>query len=156
MYDINKLIHLFAGILWLGGMAFMLLALRPAAIAVLQPPERLQLMGAVMRRFFTVVGVSIMALMATGTPMYTTVFRATREATGQGGVPLGWNLMLGLGLLMMLLFGHLFFVGYARFKRALAVKDWPLAGQAAGQIHHLVIVNFVLGCLALVCVRLVR
>lgn len=156
MYDINKLIHLFAGILWLGGMAFMLLALRPAAIAVLQPPERLPLMGAVMRRFFTVVGVSIVALMATGTPMYTTVFRATREATGQGGVPLGWNLMLGLGLLMMLLFGHLFFVGYARFKRALAVKDWPLAGLAAGQIHRLVIVNFVLGCLALVCVRLVR
>jgi uncharacterized membrane protein len=156
MYDINKLIHLTAGILWLGGMAFMLLALRPAAMAVLQAPERLQLMGAVMRRFFTVVGVSILALMATGTPMYTTVFRATREATGQGGVPLGWNLMLGLGLLMMLVFGHLFFVGYARFKRALAAKDWPLAGQAALLIHRLVIVNFVLGCLALVCVRLVH
>lgn len=156
MYDIHKLIHLSAAILWLGGMAFLLLALRPAAIAILAPPERLQLMGAVMRRFFTVVGISIAALLATGTPMYTTFFRATREATGHGAVPLGWNLMAGIGLLMVLVFGHLFFVGYARFQRALAAKDWPLAGKAALQIHRLVIVNFVLGWLALVCVSLVH
>jgi uncharacterized membrane protein len=156
MYDINKLIHLTAGILWMGGMAFMLLAFRPAAIAVLQPPERLQLMGAVMRRFFMVVGVSIAALLATGTPMYTSAFRAAREATGHGAVPLGWTLMAGIGLLMMLVFGHLFFVGYARFKRAAAAKDWPLAGKAALLINRLVILNFVLGWVAIVCVRLVH
>ena len=156
MYDIHKLIHLIAAILWMGGMAFMLLALRPAAIAVLQPPERLQLMGAVMRRFFAVVGVSIAALLATGSPMYTTVFRAARETTGQGSVPLGWNLMAGIGLLMMLVFGHLFFVGYARFKRAAAAKDWPLAGKAALLVHRLVVLNFVLGWIAIVCVRLVH
>ena len=84
------------------------------------------------------------------------MFRATREATGQGGVPLGWNLMLGLGLFMMLLFGHLFFVAYARFKRAVAAKDWPLAGQAGLQIHRLVLINFVLGWLAIISVRLVH
>jgi uncharacterized membrane protein len=156
MYDINKLLHLTAGILWMGGMAFMLLALRPAAIAVLPPPERLQLLVAVMRRFFVVVGICIVALLATGTPMYTAVFRAAREATGHGAVPLGWNLMLGLGLLMMLVFGHLFFVGFARFKRATAAKDWPLAGKAALLIHRLVVLNFVLGWLAIVCVRLVH
>ena len=156
MYDIHKLIHLTAAILWLGGMAFMLLAFRPAAIAVLQPPERLQLMAAVMRRFFTVVGISIAALLATGAPMYTTLFRATREATGQGAVPLGWNLMAGIGLLMMLVFGHLFFVGYARFKRAGAAKDWPLAGKAALLVHRLVVLNFVLGWIAIVCVSLVH
>jgi uncharacterized membrane protein len=71
-------------------------------------------------------------------------------------VPLGWNLMLGIGVLMMLIFGHLFFVGYARFKRAAAAKDWPAAGKAALQVHQLVVVNFVLGWIALVCVRLVH
>jgi uncharacterized membrane protein len=156
MYDIYKLIHLAAGILWMGGIGFMLLALRPAAMAVLPPPQRLALMAAAMRRFFGVVGVSIAALLASGTPMYTTMFRATREASGQGSVPLGWNLMLGLGLLMMLVFGHLFFVGYARFKRAVAASDWPLAGKAAQLINRLVILNFVLGWLAIVCVRLVH
>ncbi|NVO07477.1 MAG: hypothetical protein HXX19_16855 [Rhodoferax sp.] len=156
MYELYKLLHLVAAILWMGGMAFMLLALRPAAVSVLQPPERVQLMVAVMRRFFAVVGVSIAALLVSGTPMYTTMFRATREASGQGSVPLGWNLMLVLGLLMMLVFGHLFFVGYARFKRAALAKDWPLAGKAALLIHRLVITNFVLGWIAIVCVRLVH
>lgn len=156
MYDITKLIHLVAGILWLGGMAFMLLALRPAAMAVLPPPQRLQLMGAVMQRFFTVVGVSIVLLLATGPHLYVTVFRAAKEANGQGSVPLGWNLMAGIGLLMVLVFGHLFFVGYARFKRAAAAQDWPQAGKAASQINRLVILNFVLGWLAIVCVRLVH
>jgi uncharacterized membrane protein len=156
MYDITKLIHLMAGILWLGGMAFMLLALRPAAVAVLQPPERLQLMAAVMGRFFKVVGASIVALLATGPHLYVTAFRAARQASDQGSVPLGWNLMAAIGLLMVLVFGHLFFVGYARFKRAVAAKDWPLAGQAAVLIHRLVVSNFVLGCLALVCVRLIH
>jgi uncharacterized membrane protein len=156
MYDILKLLHLIATIFWMGGMAFMLLALRPAAVAVLQPPERLQLMAAVMRRFFTVVGVSILALLATGPHMYATVFRATSQATGQGSVPLGWNLMLVLGLLMVLIFGHIFFSGYARFKRAVAATDWPTAGKAAAQVHRLVIVNFVLGWIAIVGVRLVH
>ena len=156
MYDITKLIHLIAGILWLGGMAFMLLALRPAAIAVLPPPERLQLMVAVMRRFFVVVGASIFALLATGPHLYATAFRAARDATGQGSVPLGWNLMAGFGLLMVLVFGHLFFVAYARFKRAVAAQDWALAGPAATLVHRLVMGNFVLGCLAIVCVRLVH
>jgi uncharacterized membrane protein len=137
-------------------MAFMLLALRPAAVAVLQPPERVLLMAATMRRFFAMVGASIAVLLASGTPMYTALFRATREATGQGGVPLGWNLMLGLGLLMMAIFGHLYFVGHARFQRAAAARDWPQAGRGATQIQRLVVTNFVLGWVAIVCVRLVH
>jgi hypothetical protein len=154
--EIFKLIHLVAAILWMGGMAFMLIALRPAAIALLPPPQRLELMGAVWRRFFTVVLVSIVALFATGSHLYTATFRAVKAATGQGGVPLGWNLMLGLGLLMMLIFGHIFFAGYAKFKRAAAAQDWPLAGRAAAQIHILMVSNFVLGWLAIAAVRLVR
>lgn len=52
-------------------MAFMLLALRPAAVALLQPPERLMMMGAVWKRFFPIVLVSIVALLTTGTNLYT-------------------------------------------------------------------------------------
>lgn len=156
MIDIVKLIHLVAAILWMGGMAFMLVALRPAAIALLAPPQRLELMGAVWKRFFTVVIVSIVALFATGTNLYTTTFRAIKAASGQGSVPLGWNLMLVLGLVMMLVFGHIYFAGYAKFKRAAAVQDWPLAGKAAAQIHVLMVTNFVLGWLAIAAVRLVR
>lgn len=156
MIDFVKLIHLVAAIFWMGGMAFMLLALRPAAVALLQPPERLMMMGAVWKRFFPIVLVSIVALLTTGTNLYTTAFRAIKAATGQGAVPLGWNVMLVSGLLMMAIFGHIYIVGYAKFKRAMAVQDWPLAGKAAAQVHTWTVINFALGWLAIAAVRLVR
>ena len=156
MIDLVKLTHLVAAIFWMGGMAFMILALRPVAVKLLEPPERLLLMGAVWKRFFIVVMVSIVALFASGTNLYTTTFRAIKAATGQGSVPLGWNVMLVLGLLMMVIFGHIYFAGYARFKRAIAAQDWPLAAKAAAQIHTLMVTNFVLGWLSIAAVRLVR
>ncbi len=156
MTDLVKLLHLVAAIFWMGGMAFMLMALRPAAIALMQPPERLMLMGAVWKRFFPVVLVSAIALFATGANLYTTLFRAIKEATGQGSVPLGWNLMLVLGLLMMVIFAYIYGVTYPKFKRAMTSLDWPLAGQAAAQVHLLMVTNFTLGWLAIAAVRLVR
>lgn len=156
MIDLVKLLHLAAAIFWMGGMAFMILALRPAAIGLLQPPERLMLMGAVWKRFFPIVIVSIVLLFGTGTNLYTTAFRAIKAATGQGSVALGWNIMLVLGLMMIAIFGHLFFAGYARFKRAIAEQDWASAGKAAAQIHRLMLTNFVLGWLAIAAVRLLR
>jgi uncharacterized membrane protein len=156
MIDLVKLTHLVAAIFWMGGMAFMILALRPVAVKLLEPPERLMLMGAVWKRFFIIVMVSIVALFASGTNLYTTTFKAIKAATGQGSVPLGWNVMLALGLLMMLIFGHIYFAGYARFKRAIAAQDWSLAAKAAAQIHTLMVTNFVLGWLSIAAVRLVR
>ena len=80
MYDVVKLTHLVAAIFWMGGMAFMLLALRPAALAVMDPQSRARLMGAVWQRFFLIVIVSIVALFTTGTNLYTTAFRADRKS----------------------------------------------------------------------------
>ncbi len=156
MIELVKLIHLVAAIFWMGGMAFMLLALRPAATALLQPPERLMLMAAVWKHFFPIVLVSIVALFTTGTNLYTTTFRAIKAATGQGGVPLGWNLMLILGLVMMVIFAHIYWGAFAKFKRAMAAPDWPLAGKVAAQVNRLMVINFVLGWLAIAAVRLVR
>ena len=155
MYEIVKLLHLFAGIVWMGGMAFMLLALRPAALAVLDAPQRNRLMGFVWGRFFTMVGISIAVLFFSGMHMYTSIFRATRLATGGGGVPLGWNVMTVLGILMMLLFGHIY-GQYRRYKRAHRADDTALAQRAAAQIHRWMLINFILGLLAITAVRLVR
>lgn len=155
MIDFVKLIHLVAAIFWMGGMAFMLLALRPAAVALLQPPERLMLMGGVWKRFFPIVLVSIVALFTTGTNLYTTAFRAIKAATGQGSVPLGWNAMLVFGLLMMAIFAYIYWVAYPKFKRAMAALDWPAAGKAAAQVHICMVINFALGWLAIIAVRMV-
>jgi uncharacterized membrane protein len=156
MYEVVKLTHLVAAIFWMGGMAFMLMALRPAALAMMDPQSRARLMGAVWQRFFLIVIVSIVALFTTGTNLYTTAFRAAKAATGSGSVPLGWNLMLVIGVVMMLIFGHIYFSGFRKFKGAVAAAEWPLAAKAAAQIQTLVMTNFVLGWLAIGAVRLVR
>ena len=156
MYELVKLIHLIAAILWMGGMAFMLMALRPAALAVMDPQSRARLMVEVWQRFFFIVIVSIVALFVTGTNLYTTAFRAAKAASGSGSVPLGWNLMLVIGITMMLLFGHIYFAGFRKFKRAVAAAEFPAAAKAAAQVQTLVMTNFVLGWVAIAAVRLVR
>jgi uncharacterized membrane protein len=156
MYDYAKLLHLISGIVWLGGMTFMLFALRPAALASLEAQPRAILMGEVFKRFYILVLLAIVALFTTGTHLYTATFRAAKLATGQGSVPLGWNIMLVLGLAMMLIFGHIYFAGFKKYKRAVAAKEWPLAAKAASLMHTMTLVNFTLGWLAIVAVRLVR
>ena len=156
MYDYAKILHLIAGIVWMGGMTFMLLALRPAALASLDAQPRALLMAEVWRRFYALVLLAIILLFATGTHMYTTTFRAAKLATGQGSVPLGWNVMLVLGLSMMLIFGHIYFAGFKKYRRAVAAGEWPVAAKAAGLMHTMTLVNFTLGWLAILAVRLVR
>ena len=157
MFDSIKLLHLVAAIVWMGGMTFMLVALRPAAMEVLEPQVRARLMGAVWRRFFGAVWVAIAALLLTGSHMYMLAFKAAQSSTaGVVALPLGWSLMLGIGTVMVLLFGHIYFAGFGKFRRALAAEQWPVAAQAAAQINRLVIVNFVLGWLAIAAVRLVH
>jgi uncharacterized membrane protein len=156
MYDSVKLIHLVAGIVWMGGMTFMLLALRPSVLEILEPQPRARLMGAVWGRFFRVVVVAVVALFITGGSLYSTSFRAMKESTGVGSVPLGMNLMLVIGVVMMLIFGHIYFAGFKKFKRALAAGEGPVAAKAAAQIHTLVVANFVLGWLAIAAVRLLH
>ena len=123
---------------------------------MLEAQSRARLMGQVWQRFFLLVLISIVALFTTGTNLYTTTFRAAKAAAGVGSVPLGWNLMLGIGIVMILIFGHIYFAGFRKFKRAVAAAEWSLAAKAAGQIHLMTVINFVLGWLAIASVRLIR
>ena len=154
MYDLFKLLHLSAAIVWMGGMTFMLLALRPATLSVMQAQARTLLMTEVWRRFFLIVLVAIAVLFATGGHMLAQTFKASREATGHGVVPLGWMLMAGLGLLMLLIFAYLYFGCFQKFRSAVAATQWPEAARAAHRIHTLVVANFVLGWLAIAAVKL--
>ncbi len=66
MYEIIKFAHLAAGIVWMGGMALMIWAIRPVAIAQLEPPLRLPLLSGILARFFKIVGLCIVLLLASG------------------------------------------------------------------------------------------
>ena len=146
MRNLLVFFHLAGAIFWMGGMAFMVLALRGPVGEQLAPPQRLPLLTAVLRRFFTVVVISIAALLVTGVPLLL--------AAPPGAAPLGWHAMAGLGLLMMLVFGHLFFGPYRRLRQAVAASDWPEGGKRMGQITLLAKINLGLGWVAIAAVLL--
>jgi len=147
MNTLMNFLHVSAAIVWLGGVTFMLFALRPAALA-LPPPQRLPLMAQVLRRFFMLVWPSIGVLLVTGLVMLLGV--------GMRQAPVGWHLMLGIGLLMFAVFGHLYFGPFRRLRADVAAADWPQAGQRVGQIAKLAQLNLALGALAIAAVTLWR
>jgi uncharacterized membrane protein len=144
MYTFIKFLHLVSAIVWLGGITFMLFALRPALGEPLAPPQRLPLLTQVLRRFFLLVWIAIVLLLASGGFM---MGHAGAQAT-----PLGWHLMAGIGVLMCLIFGHLYFAPYRRLQAAVAAADWPEGGRRANQIAQLATVNFWLGWLAIAAI----
>jgi uncharacterized membrane protein len=156
MYQATLFLHLAAAIIWMGGMTCLLFALRPATLAVMEAKPRALLMAEVWQRFFNIVLACVVVLFASGTNLYATGLRAAKAATGAGSVALGWNVMLVLGLVMFLIFGHIYFAGLKKFKRAVQAGEFPLAAQAAARIHTMVVANFVLGWVAIVCVKLLR
>lgn len=144
MYEWFKFFHLGAGAVWLGGMALIILALRPVVIAQMAPPERLALLSSVLSRFFVMVWISIALILISGFWML--------SVTDMKLAPQGWHAMSGLGLLMCMIFAHIWFAPFRRLKAAVLSADWPAASQALGQIHPWVVVNFALGWLAVMAV----
>lgn len=132
-------LHLLAAVIWVGGMFFAYMALRPVAASLLDPPQRLPLWAQTFSRFFPWVWVAIITLLVTGLWMIKSVFG------GFGQVGLYIHLMAGLGLLMMLLFMHVFFAPYRRMKMALANNDIPEAGRRLAQIRIIIAINLTLG-----------
>lgn len=143
MPALMKFLHIAAAITWLGGVSFMLFALRPA-VTQLPPPQRLPLIAQVLRRFFGLVWPAIAILLLTGLVMLLGV--------GMKNAPMGWHLMFGIGLLMFALFGHLYFGPFRRLKHAVSASDWPEGGRRVGQIATLAMVNLALGALAIAAV----
>lgn len=131
-------LHVLSAIVWVGGMFFALLVLRPAAGAM-EPPDRLSLWARVFAGFFNWVWAAVALLLATG---YWMIFQ------GWGGfanMPIYLHWMHGIGWVMVLLFLHLWFAPYKRFKAALAAGDLPDAARRLNQIRWIVTVNLVLG-----------
>ena len=130
--------HTLAATIWVGGMFFAYMVLRPSA-GPLEAPVRLQLWERVLSRFFPWVWASVAALLASGRGM---IF------WGYGGLAAARiyvHLMLGVGLLMMAIYAHLYFVPWRRLRRAVAAANWAEAGVQLGVIRWIVAVNLTLG-----------
>ena len=135
--------HILAAVIWVGGMFFAYVALRPSAGA-LEPALRLPLWHRVFSRFFPWVWASILVLLVSGYGMVFLGFGGFR------GIGPHVHIMQATGIVMVLLFLHLFFAPWRRFRRAIAAGDLAVAGKSLEQIRRLVAVNLVLGLFTVV------
>jgi len=141
--SIALLLHVLAVVVWVGGMFFAHMALRPAVAATLEPPQRLALMEATLTRFFAWVAASIVVLLATGFGLIAALggFRAVGGAI---------HAMAGIGVVMTLIFVELRLRPFRRLRAAVAAKAWPEAGAALAGVRQRVAVNLVLGLVTIV------
>ena len=132
-------LHILAAVIWVGGMFFAHVVLRPVAAAQLEPPVRLTLWVGVFKRFFPLVFAAIAILLVTGYWMVLSFYG------GFDAVGLHVHIMVWTGYVMMLIFLHLFFAPFKRLQRAVAAEDWAAGGKSLGQIRSLVGVNLLIG-----------
>ena len=139
MLNINVMntLHLLGVVVWIGGMFFAHMALRPSAEAHLAPPERLPLLNAVLGRFFRWVWVAILLILGSGYGIFFGLLEA-RAA-------LYVHVMQGLALVMIVLFIFIYFVPFRRLSRALSEQNIPQAGAQMAIIRRIIGTNLGLG-----------
>ena len=131
-------LHLLAAALWVGGMAVMHFAVRPAAVQTLDPPLRLPFMTAALGRFFAWVSAAVVVLLVSGLAML---------LLGGGFAAAHWSVhaMFAVGLLMMAVYGHIRFAAFPRLQQAVAARSWPQAATQLNAIRVRVVLNLMLG-----------
>ena len=139
-------LHLGSVVVWVGGMFFAYVCLRPVAAAQLEPPTRLALWAGVFGRFFPWVWLAIAILLASGLAMLLMI--------GMKAAPLYMHVMLLTGLAMMAIFAHVYFAPYTRLRRGVAASDWAGAAAALNQIRQLVGINLSLGLITIAVAKL--
>jgi len=142
------LVHLVCVVVWVGGMFFAYFCMRPAAVDVLAPAQRLPLWVATFQRFFRFAAVAVVLLMLTGLGMFSQV--------GFRYAPMGWNLMMALGLTMALVFTYVYAVAYPLLRKYCSATDWKLAGTVLNRIRKLVGINLVLATVVLIAAAFSR
>jgi uncharacterized membrane protein len=134
-------LHLVCVVIWVGGMFFALLVLRPSLSAV-EPAQRVAIHSQAFRRFFLIIWHVMPLALISGYAMLFGVYG------GFAGANWSIHTMQGLGLVMVAVFLAVFFGPWPRFRAAVGPAR---AADAADTIRRLILVNVVLGLLT-VCV----
>jgi uncharacterized membrane protein len=133
-------VHVLCAVLWVGGMFFAYVVLRPS-LSVLEPMQRIALHTQVFRRFFLVIWHAMPLILLSGFAVLFGFY---------GGMAfVGWNvhLMMLLGLIMSAVFLLIYFGPYARFRRT---TERNTAIACIERIRKMIAVNLVLGIVTVV------
>lgn len=136
LHHLMLFLHVVGVVVWVGGMAFAWLCLRPAAMQ-LPPDRRLALWATVLHGFFPLVWIAIGLILVSGFAMLVEV--------GFGGAPIAWHVMALTGLVMVGVFVSIWFGPWPRMRQAVAAEDWARAAVAMNLIRQRVGFNLVLG-----------
>ncbi len=132
-------LHVLAMTVWVGGMFFAYMALRPVAASRLEPPLRLSLWLGVFERFFPWVWAAVGTLLASG---YWIIFAVYG---GFANTMLHVHAMNGLGIIMMLIFVYIYFYPFRALSLAVTAGDWPAGGKQLALIRRLIGTNLIIG-----------
>jgi uncharacterized membrane protein len=134
LYAGLKALHLLCAVLWVGGLFFAYVILRPS-MAAIEAPQRMLLHTRVFRSFFLVIWHAMPLIIITG-------FAMLGMIGGMDTAPWQIHVMLGLGLLMAAVFLVIFFGPYRRFRRTI---DRTRMASSLDAIRKLLAVNLLLG-----------
>jgi uncharacterized membrane protein len=135
-YGLLKALHVLCAVVWVGGMLFAYVVLRPS-LSVLEPPQRIALHSQVFRRFFLIIWHAMPLILLTGFIMIFAVFG------GMASVAWPVHVMLLTGLIMSAIFLAIFFGPYRTFR----ASPGPAQLEA---IRKLIGLNLILGIVTIV------
>ncbi len=142
-------LHVLAALIWVGGMFFAWMILRPAAMTALDGPPRLKLWVEVFQRFFVWVWVAIVILPISGVGLLQIRFNGFETA------PRYVQVMMGLYIVMVALFIRIQSLQLPELRKAVEAQDWAAGAGALGRIRRLVGCNLIVG-LVLVAIAAAR
>jgi uncharacterized membrane protein len=131
-------LHILSAVIWVGGMFFAYMCLRPVAAKLLEPPIRLSLWTDIFARFFNWVWVSVILLIITGHWMILNL-------GGIDAVSRYIIIMQVSGYVMITLYLYVFFVPYQALKKHVEGSRWQEAGSNLNRIRRIVAINVLLG-----------
>ena len=135
-------LHVIAAVIWIGGLFFSYVLLRPALSDVDQA-QRLAIWADVLRRFFPWVWMCIFVLLLTGFYLIFLLGGFTR-------IGLYVWIMLGVALVMILVFKFVYVAPFKHLCRGVEEEKWEVAAYALGTIRKLVAFNLALGIVTIV------
>lgn len=134
-----KALHLLCAVLWVGGLFFTYVVLRPS-MAAIEAPQRMLLQTQVFRKFFLVIWHAMPLILITGFAMLWLI-------GGMAGAAWQVHAMLALGLVMSAVFLATFFGPYRQFRRTI---DRTRMAAGLDSIRKLVAVNLALGLITVI------
>jgi len=137
MNSIAIALHAIAATVWVGGMFFMVVVLRPS-VQTIDAPQRLPIMAVTLRKFFPWVWMAIVILFGTG-------YWLVMALGGFSVVVTYVHIMHLLFWLMAALFAFMYFVPNKAFRTAVEQGNNEVAAQALARIRIIVTINLVLG-----------